>query len=306
MATTTFLWAAIVATAVWQLLAPLNRLARRDQAAPDSIESRRRNLLRRQSVVYALAGPLTRHLGALAARLAPRLSATLDVGMKRSGELTSLRADEWLAARLLESVALGLTSGLLAFSALRSALLPVCTALGVAALYTGLSCHLLRRRGQDRVRLIRARLPFVIDAVALMMEAGAGFRDAVAFAARNCGRHPINDELTRLLAAIERGRPSVEALHELGDRLHDGMVREFTSTAASSMCKGHAISGALLAMSVRMRLRRAHEIEAAAGRAQIQMYYPGFLLLLVCLAVMAAPFIAPMGKLLQTFNVTQG
>lgn len=305
MATTTFLWAAIVATAVWQLLAPLKRSARRDQATPGSIESRRRNLLRRQSIIYAFAGPLTRHLGALAARLAPRLSATLDVGMKRSGELSGMRAEEWLAARLLESVGLALASGFLVARALGSGLLPACTALGVAVLYTAASCDLLRRRGQDRVRRIRARLPFVIDAIALMMEAGAGFRDAVAFAARNCGQHPLNEELTRFLAAIERGRPSVEALRELGDRLHDGMVQEFTSTAASSMSKGHAISGALLAMSVRMRLRRSHEIEAAAGRAQIQMYYPGFLLLLVCITAMAAPFIAPMGKLLQTINVAQ-
>jgi Flp pilus assembly protein TadB len=300
MATTVFLWALIVAAATWQFLTAAARMMQEPAVVCGSIEARRRALLRRTSLTYALAGSLARRCGAALVQGRPGIARAVDLSLKRAGEQASWLPEDWLGVRMIEGLVFGMMAGAASCIAGWTVAATVVVAVAGALTSPPVSFWILRRRGRIRVRRIRARLPFVVDAVALMMEAGASFRDGLAFAARTCGSHPISEELSRCLAAVERGRPTADALDDLGTRLGDPMVYEFASTAASSMKKGHAVSASLLAMSVRMRHRRSHEIEAAAGRAQVQLHYPGLLLLLVCMAVMAAPFLAPLGSMMQS------
>jgi type II secretory pathway component PulF len=299
MFTNTLLAASIATVAAWQLLALLAGRPCVDEVTPESIEGHRRARLRRESLAYWLLGGLVRGLARMLRGPASGTVARIHRALKRSGPTNAWHPDEWLAARILEA---GMLAGLLFVLGVRVvgfAAAPKWLAAFVGITYVGVALRILKRRAECRLLRIRARLPFFIEGVGLMMEAGAVFRDAVALAARTCGPHPTAEEIDRVLSQMERGMPLGDALGELGRRLQDPMVDEFTMTAAYCVDKGNSVSKGFLAMAARMRNRRAHEIEAAAGRAQVELYYPGFLLLMVSMAVVVAPFLAPMSHILQ-------
>jgi Flp pilus assembly protein TadB len=154
---------------------------------------------------------------------------------------------------------------------------------------------------EKRLRRIRARLPFVIDAMGLAIECGPSVYEGMAASIGGRDQNDVQQEISHVIADIGRGRSLADALTTFKSRMRDPMVDEFVNSTTSSHQLGCGISKLLLSMAQRMRQRRSHEIETAAGRAQIKLYYPGLLLMLVCMVVVVAPFFAPMTKILKGF-----
>jgi Flp pilus assembly protein TadB len=131
------------------------------------------------------------------------------------------------------------------------------------------------------------------------MEAGMGTAEALFLAAESCAQTSLGEELQEVVAHTRHGQPLHDSLTALRERLRDQNIDEFVLAMATSHQLGARVSQVLLDMARRMRQRRSHEIEAAVGRAQIQLYYPATVLLLVCMVAVAAPFVAPMWGFLQ-------
>ena len=141
---------------------------------------------------------------------------------------------------------------------------------------------------------IRSRLPFVVDSVALAVEAGVGLQDALALAAESSAGSPIGEELLQIVADTRRGQPLAVPLAALKARLQEPMVDEFLLAIGTS----HQLVRASVRFCWRwpsaVRHDVSHEIESAVGRAQVQLYYPATLLLVICMVAVVAPFVAPM------------
>lgn len=152
---------------------------------------------------------------------------------------------------------------------------------------------------QKRRTLFLKRLPYAVDLLALMMEAGASFDEAVATLVEESPRHPIGEEFGFLLREIQLGRLRRDALIQMRDRLQDDNVREFITAILNGEEFGTPLSRILRIQADQMRLKRSQWAEKAAGEAQVKIVFPGMLIMIACLLIIVTPFII---KFLDVFT----
>ena len=91
-----------------------------------------------------------------------------------------------------------------------------------------LTTYLLRRRlasnAHYRLFLIKKRLPFLLDLLTLLMEAGSTFMQALAEAVEEFRDQPVGVEFGRVLAEISMGKSRTAALEAVRDRLSDDEI----------------------------------------------------------------------------------
>ncbi|MBL8852852.1 MAG: type II secretion system F family protein [Planctomycetaceae bacterium] len=145
--------------------------------------------------------------------------------------------------------------------------------------------------GQTRRKNLVRRLPYLVDLMALVMEAGGSFQDALRAAARENADHPIGEELGEVARKIERGVPQSEALRQFADRYPDDHVRYFVSSLNQGLDLGVPLVSILRNQSDEMLRRRSQWIEKASAEAKVKISGPGFIIALACMLIMLAPFI---------------
>lgn len=252
-------------------------------------EQSRRVKLRKGSGVYRLTEPLIDEL--CGTRLMNLFGMQrISLALSRGGDPLPWKADEYAAASLMESLLLFLTIMLLGSGFSSPA---ICLAVGVlfSAVFLHASIKSLHRKADLRIALIQRRLPFGIDLVALMMRAGAGFRDALHTVVDESGRHPFADEFRRVLDDVGRGKPLHEALGDLDQRLRSEDVRDMVFAIRTSEELGTPLAEIFANLADQMRLRKSQWAEAAAGRAQIQLQGPQLILMVACMLTILAPFV---------------
>lgn len=151
---------------------------------------------------------------------------------------------------------------------------------------------------QKRRTSFLKRLPYAVDLLALMMEAGAGFDEAVATLVDESPNHPIGEEFAFMLREIRLGRSRREALIQLRDRMEDENVREFVTAILNGEEFGTPLSRILRMQADQMRLKRSQWAEKAAGEAQVKIVFPGIMIMIACLLIIVTPFIV---KFLDVF-----
>lgn len=165
----------------------------------------------------------------------------------------------------------------------------------LAFVLTGLTAWLLRRNlaGRARYRLVRIkrRLPFFLDLLTLLMEAGSSLLQALEEAVHEFRGQPVAQEFGRVLADIRLGRTRAEAFLAMRDRLQDSEV----GGVIGSILQGEQL-GTPLAQVFRMqadvlRVKRSQRAEAIAGEAGVQMLLPGILVMAAAVLVILGPFV---------------
>ena len=101
----------------------------------------------------------------------------------------------------------------------------------VLGLITGLVYPALARssvtsRSNRWLKQNKLRLPFAIDQISLMMEAGAGFEDSLKTVVGDNPGHPLSIEFAEVIRQLSLGRPRRQALGSFRDRLADDDVTE--------------------------------------------------------------------------------
>ena len=165
----------------------------------------------------------------------------------------------------------------------------------MALVLAGLIAWLLRRRlavlARQRLTLIKRRLPFLLDMLTLLMEAGSSLLQALEEAVHEFRGQPVADEFGRVLADIRMGRTRAEAFLAMRERLQD----EEVGGVIGSILQGEHL-GTPLAQIFRMqadvlRVKRSQRAETVAGEAGVQMLLPGILVMAAAVLVILGPFV---------------
>ena len=255
-------------------------------------ERQRREELRAGSLVYRWFEPVVDEIATFLAKGERPSLTVLGRSLIASREKLPWKPEEFMAAKWLEAVLFG--GGIflmLWFGGWPK--MAVLLGIAVVLLYGLLTPKSVRDRSKKRLARIRIRLPFAVDLIALTMEAGGGFQECLQTAVNENGDHPLTDELAEVLRQIALGRPRHEALSALQDRLQDEDVNELVFAINKGEELGTPLSAILRDQAEQMRLKRSQRGEKAAGEAEVNIVFPGMVLMIACLLVVIAPIVLP-------------
>jgi tight adherence protein C len=256
-------------------------------------ERQRREELRAGNFIYRWFEPLIDEIAAMFAKSRPAAMAELQRNLVASREKLPWQPEEFLAVKWLE----GILAGVLLFVFLWLAGWRTAAAVfgaGIAFLYGILMPKTVRDRARLRLNRIRTRLPFAVDLIALTMEAGGGFQECLQTAVvENGAAHPLTEELAEVLRQIALGRPRRDALQSLQDRLNDDDIKELVFAINKGEELGTPLSAILRDQAEQMRLKRSQRGEKAAAEAQVNIVFPGMVVMIACLLIVIAPIVLP-------------
>ena len=147
----------------------------------------------------------------------------------------------------------------------------------------------LRQRIGRRRRSIAKDLPEVVDLLALCVEAGADFMNALQRVVREYRRCPLRDELALLLQEVRVGKRRREAFRSLSNRVQVPEVTALSRTIIHADRMGTGMVQALRIMSEDCRLQRYHQAERFAQQAPLKMLIPMMFIMFSVLLVVAGP-----------------
>ncbi len=165
----------------------------------------------------------------------------------------------------------------------------------LALLFTVLTGYLLRRRLRNSARyrlvLIKRRLPFLLDLVTLLMEAGSTFLQAMKEAVDEFREHPVGVEFGRVLGELNMGKGRIAALESMRDRLHDDEITSIVGSIIQGEQLGTPLAKIFRTQSDVLRLKRSQRAETLAGEAAVLMLLPGILIMASTVLVILGPFL---------------
>jgi tight adherence protein C len=262
------------------------------QATADSWEfdAARRIRLRRGNQIYRFSEPLVDDLASFSPflRLVPiqRTQRNLAAG---ASDLP-WKAEEFAAVSAVEGIVVGSLCGVLSASMFTCAVSAV-VGVVVALAYLLYAFTELNKTAVNRLDAIRRRLPYAVDLMALMMEAGAGFRESLAAVAQENHDHPLGEEFAKVHYAVERGQPLRQALIEMRDRLNQDDIKGMVFDVLKAEELGSPLTKTFLTLADDMRLKRFQWAQKKAGEAESRITHPGMVLMVACLIVAIGPFI---------------
>jgi tight adherence protein C len=275
----------------WQLLAIIT-FPRELLGDTHPFERQRREELRTGSTIFRWFEPLINEIATMLSRRERPSMAILGRSLTAGREKLPWRPEEFVAAKWLE--------GILAASVLFVILwlagwstFAVILAIVVAVVYGFVTPRSVRDRAKKRLARIRIRLPFAVDLIALTMEAGGGFQECLQTAVAENGDHPLTDELAEVVRQISLGRPRNEALRAMQDRLQDDDINELVFAINKGEELGTPLSSILRDQAEQMRLKRSQRGEKAAAEAEVNIVFPGMVLMIACLLIVIAPIVLP-------------
>ncbi len=238
------------------------------------------------SVFESWIGPLSR----LNERLLSPVIGALDRG---DAEIEPFSPAEFIAVCYLKAGVVGVVAFLISRAGLGSSLM--------GAVLWGLLVFLLTawqlvsatlRNCRSMQRRIRARLPFTVELIALLMESGGtDILEAIRTAAAENAGHPLGRRLQRLMNSEASGIDFSEALREWSTVYRDEDLIEFAFSIRTSIERGTPLEVSLRALSEQFQQRRLQRLERAAEETKVHITWPGLLVLLACLMIVTAPFV---------------
>jgi tight adherence protein C len=129
---------------------------------------------------------------------------------------------------------------------------------------------LLRRRMRARQREIDRRLPYAVDLIVACLEGGLSL-DAALLKVVEQSHGPLTYEIQRTLHEMTLGRPSSEAIRDLGERTGAPGLKRLTENIAEADRLGVSITDSLRGLAGEMRVQRRQQAEEAARKAPIKM-----------------------------------
>lgn len=252
---------------------------------------------REQSGTFRKFEPLVIELARFFPAYEDEHEAGLAHSLSTSRTLQCWTTAEFRATKLVE----GLLSGLILFTFFAIVgFLTLAIVLGVlvGCLYPRLASKSVVQEQARRLKILRLRLPMVVDQLALMIEAGGNFEESLRTIVDEDAMHPLNQELSTVLHEIDAGRTRREALTDFKERLPDVDVSELVFAITKGEELGTPLSLILSEQAEQMRLKRSQWGEKAAAEAEVQIVFPGMLVMIACLIVIIAPILLP-----AAFNV---
>ena len=275
----------------WQLMAVVT-YPREKLGDTHPFERQRRDELRRGNTIYRWFEPLIDEIATIVGRRERPSMTILRHSIIAGREKLPWQPQEFVAAKWLEAI---LAGGVLFVILWLAGWSKIAVVLGIAVgvLYALLTPKAVRDHAKKRLGRIRIRLPFAVDLISLTMEAGGGFQECLQTAVAENGEHPLTEELAEVLRQISLGRPRNEALQALQDRLQDEDINEMVFAINKGEELGTPLSAILRDQAEQMRLKRSQRGEKAAAEAEVNIVFPGMVLMIACLLIVIAPIVLP-------------
>ena len=164
-----------------------------------------------------------------------------------------------------------------------------------ALMLSGLTAYLLARRlsAQARYRLvlIKRRMPYLLDLVTLLMEAGSTFFHALRQAVKELQGTEVAVEFGRVQADMNLGKTRRQAFEAMQDRLSDPEVNAIISAIIQGEELGTPLAAVFRTQADVLRLKRSQRAEAIAGEAGVNMLLPMILVMMSTVLIILGPFL---------------
>lgn len=248
------------------------------------------NQLRRIDPLYRLFQPLVQVLArvnrVMFADSLPRIYQEIQA----AGLPRFWLAEEYLARA--ELIAIGLAPLYAYFLASTFGLM---NGLMLTALATLVLVWLLRRRlasqAAYRIRLIKRRMPYLLDLLTLLMESGSTFLGALTQAVEEFQGHPAAEEFGRVLTDMSLGKTRAEAFHAMRDRLRDDEITSILGAIVQGEHLGTPLAKIFRTQADVLRIKRSQRAETVAGEAGVTMLLPTILVMVATVLIILGPFL---------------
>ncbi len=147
--------------------------------------------------------------------------------------------------------------------------------------------------GQEQTRRgkINKTMPFVMDLIVMSMNAGASFQMALEQVVSDYAGHPVGEEFSGVLGAVNSGAPLAEAMETFRRRAEEIPVAEaFADDVIQSQKLGRPLAETLNKSSERFKKLRIQIAKELAGKAKVKILIPGILILFASLMILFGPF----------------
>ena len=202
-----------------------------------------------------------------------------------AGMKDALTTDEFLAWKVAFAILGPLVTALI-FQFARH---PVMIVL-FAGLFSFLPDFLIRDMVQKRQRAIVRALPFSVDLLTLVVEAGLDFSQGLQRVVERGPDGPLAEEFSLMLREVRLGTTRSDALRGLAERCGVPEVSSFTSVLVQADRLGASIGPVLRSQSDLMRTERFQRAEKAGARASSVVLVPLVLFILpAALLVIVGP-----------------
>ena len=151
--------------------------------------------------------------------------------------------------------------------------------------------HRLAVRADARLRMIKRRIPFLLDLLTLLMEAGSSFLNAMRQAVEEFRGHPVAEEFGRVLADLNMGKTRVEAFQAMRDRLDDDEITSIIGSILQGETLGTPLAHIFRTQADVLRIKRTQRAELVAGEAGVNMLLPGILVMAATVLIIIGPFL---------------
>lgn len=155
---------------------------------------------------------------------------------------------------------------------------------------------MIKRRADEVVRA----MPFIVDMLALSVEAGLDFMAAIQRVIEKAPMSPLVEEFETLIKETKIGSSRAEGLRQLGWRVNVIEINSFCATLIAADSVGASIAPLLKQLSAELRVKRSSRAEQQGATAATKILIPMiFFILPAVLVAIFAPMVLKMmnGKL---------
>ena len=157
--------------------------------------------------------------------------------------------------------------------------------------------HRLASQAAQRLKLIKRRMPFLLDLLTLLMEAGSTFLNALIQSVSEFEGHPVAEEFGRVLNDMNLGKTRSEAFQGMRDRLNDDEITSIIGSILQGEHLGTPLAQIFRTQADVLRLKRTQRAETVAGEAGVNMLLPGILVMASTVLIILGPFLAELLEL---------
>ena len=149
----------------------------------------------------------------------------------------------------------------------------------------------LKGMAQKRARRIGKQLPYTLDLIALMLEAGGTFTESVKTMIKDDPSDDLNQELQLVLNEIEFGTGRATALQNLAQRIPLESLNSVVGAINQAESLGTPLSHILKNQSSMIRMLRSVKAEEASATASMRILVPSMLIMMAVVFLVFAPAI---------------
>lgn len=148
---------------------------------------------------------------------------------------------------------------------------------------------------KKRQQQVRRAMPFIVDLLALSVEAGLDFVGAIGKVVEKARPSPLVDEFSQVLKEIKIGSSRADAFREMAIRLNMQEVSSFVAILVSADQMGASIGKVLRQQSDQIRSQRFLDGEKEGAKAAQKLMLPAFVFILPAIMIaIFTPFLLSM------------